>query len=112
VAVTYLTRRWRSYIVFVNFEKSMRGCRRTDFVRKVKDTLYVVAYCKKETCVIVAGARGNVTSPLLTVHKVKNALLVDANIFDKDGNLIEKIERNKTFVNRNFVSDFNRPEMT
>jgi hypothetical protein len=44
------------------------------------------------------------------VHKVKIALLVDANIFDKDGNLIAKIERNKTFVNRNFVSDFNRPD--
>jgi hypothetical protein len=69
-----------------------------------------VAYCKKETCVIVNAARGDVSSPLLTVHKVKTGLLVDAKIFDKDGNLIAKIERNKTLVNKNFVSDFNRPD--
>jgi hypothetical protein len=69
-----------------------------------------VAYCKKETCVIVDAARGDVSSPLLTVHKVKTGIVVDAKIFDKDGNIIADIEGNKPHLNKTFVSDFNRPD--
>jgi hypothetical protein len=67
-------------------------------------------YCRQNTCDIVVAERASTLAPLLTIHRVKNGLLVDAKIFDKDGNLIAKIEKNKTFVNRNFASDFNRPD--
>jgi hypothetical protein len=67
-----------------------------------------VAYCPFDRCDIVVGQRGTQTFPLITVSRVKRGLMLDAKVFDKDGNLIAKIVGDKPFVNRNFASDFNR----
>lgn len=69
-----------------------------------------VAYCMPDGCDIVAGRRGTTTSPLITVRKVKAGILLDVRVFDKDGNIIASIVGDKPHLNRNFVSDFNRPD--
>jgi hypothetical protein len=69
-----------------------------------------VAYCMPDGCDVVAGRRGTTTSPLITVRKVKTGILLDVRVFDKDGNIIASIVGDKPHLNRNFVSDFNRPD--
>lgn len=69
-----------------------------------------VAYCMPDSCDVVAGQRGTTKSPLITVRRVKAGLMLDARVFDKDGNIIASIVGDKPHLNRNFVSDFNRPD--
>ncbi len=74
-----------------------------------------VASCQTESCVIVAGdtfVNNRVADivPLITIHKVKSGLLLDIRVFDKDGNINANIVDNRPHLNRNFVSDFNRPD--
>jgi hypothetical protein len=70
----------------------------------------VATPCAEETCNIITAEGNGKISDLLVVHRVKTGPLVDAKIFDPDGNIVASIVSDKPHINRNYVSDWNRAD--
>jgi hypothetical protein len=69
-----------------------------------------LAYCSYDHCNIVVAEVGKENVPLISAQRIKKGIVLSARIYDKDGNIVAKIEDDRPYINRNFVSDFNRPD--
>jgi hypothetical protein len=68
------------------------------------------AVCTTTSCTVIAGVKGDRVSPLVSIERIRSGILLSAKVFDSSGNIVANVEGNKPHINKNFVSDWNRPD--
>jgi hypothetical protein len=93
-----------------------RGCDQPNQVGSLKPNDFKIFYggnvaiCNFAQCNIVVAGTGVEDIPIISVQKIKSGFLFSARIYDKDGNILAKIDGDRLYRNKAFVSDFNRPD--
>ena len=72
------------------------------------------ARCTTAACTVVAGGspshNSNEVYPLLSVKRIGTVYILSTEIYDHDGNIVVDISEDRPHLNRNFISDWARPD--